>query len=102
MADDIILQTRGLTKEFKGFVAVNGVPAGGFKFSPKFELKNPADPAPDRSYKAGLLVALIGSPDDPMPDKASITNLDTFWRFFLTEEHANNAAFRGLRYAPRT
>jgi branched-chain amino acid transport system ATP-binding protein len=25
MADDIILQTRGLTKEFKGFVAVNGV-----------------------------------------------------------------------------
>ena len=25
MADDFILQTRGLTKEFKGFVAVNGV-----------------------------------------------------------------------------
>ncbi len=25
MADDIILETRGLTKEFKGFVAVNGV-----------------------------------------------------------------------------
>jgi branched-chain amino acid transport system ATP-binding protein len=25
VADDIILQTRGLTKEFKGFVAVNGV-----------------------------------------------------------------------------
>ena len=25
MADDIILQTRGLTKEFRGFVAVNGV-----------------------------------------------------------------------------
>ena len=25
MADEIILQTRGLTKEFKGFVAVNGV-----------------------------------------------------------------------------
>jgi branched-chain amino acid transport system ATP-binding protein len=25
MADDIILQTRGLTKEFKGFVAVNGI-----------------------------------------------------------------------------
>ena len=25
MADDIILQTRGLTKEFKGFVAINGV-----------------------------------------------------------------------------
>src|SRR2546425_11459605 len=25
MADDIILQTRGLTKEFKGFTAVNGV-----------------------------------------------------------------------------
>jgi len=25
MAEDIILQTRGLTKEFKGFVAVNGV-----------------------------------------------------------------------------
>ena len=25
MAGDIILETRGLTKEFKGFVAVNGV-----------------------------------------------------------------------------
>src|SRR3989441_11752839 len=25
MADDIILETRGLTKEFKGFVAVKGV-----------------------------------------------------------------------------
>src|SRR6476469_5352894 len=25
MADDIILEARGLTKEFKGFVAVNGV-----------------------------------------------------------------------------
>src|SRR5438477_3513156 len=25
MADDTILETRGLTKEFKGFVAVNGV-----------------------------------------------------------------------------
>jgi len=25
MADEIILETRGLIKEFKGFVAVNGV-----------------------------------------------------------------------------
>ena len=25
MAEDIILETRGLTKEFRGFVAVNGV-----------------------------------------------------------------------------
>src|SRR5512132_2938114 len=25
LADDVILETRGLTKEFKGFVAVNGV-----------------------------------------------------------------------------
>jgi branched-chain amino acid transport system ATP-binding protein len=25
MADDVILETRGLTKEFKGFVAVNEV-----------------------------------------------------------------------------
>ena len=25
MADDYIIETRGLTKEFKGFVAVNGV-----------------------------------------------------------------------------
>src|ERR1700681_1468983 len=25
MADDIILETRGLTREFRGFVAVNGV-----------------------------------------------------------------------------
>jgi branched-chain amino acid transport system ATP-binding protein len=39
MAEDIILQTRGLTKEFKGFVAVNGV---------------------DLSVRRGTIHALIG------------------------------------------
>jgi branched-chain amino acid transport system ATP-binding protein len=39
MADDTILETRGLTKEFKGFVAVNGV---------------------DLSVKRGTIHALIG------------------------------------------
>jgi len=39
MADDIILETRGLTKEFKGFVAVNGV---------------------DLAVRRGMIHALIG------------------------------------------
>src|ERR1700737_1086923 len=39
MADDTILETRGLTKEFKGFVALNGV---------------------DLSVKRGTIHALIG------------------------------------------
>jgi hypothetical protein len=83
-------------------IDVNDVEARSSKISSGFRLRNPIDPAPDQTYKTAILVALIGDGDDPMPDpKTKITNLDTFWRFFLSEETANNAAFRGLKYLPK-
>ena len=57
MADDIILQTRGLTKEFKGFVAVNGV---------------------DLSVRRGTIHALIG------PNGAGKTTCFNLLTHFLT------------------
>ena len=57
MADDIILETRGLTKEFKGFVAVNGV---------------------DLQVKRGAIHALIG------PNGAGKTTCFNLLTAFLT------------------
>src|ERR1051326_9620779 len=57
MADDIILQTRGLTKEFKGFVAVNRV---------------------DLAVKRGTIHALIG------PNGACKTTCFNLLTHFLT------------------
>jgi branched-chain amino acid transport system ATP-binding protein len=57
MADDTILQTRGLTKEFKGFVAVNGI---------------------DLSVKRGTIHALIG------PNGAGKTTCFNLLTHFLT------------------
>ena len=57
MADDIILQTRGLTKEFKGFVAVNRV---------------------DLAVKRGTIHALIG------PNGAGKTTCFNLLTHFLT------------------
>ncbi len=57
MADEIILQTRGLTKEFKGFVAVNGV---------------------DLQVKRGAIHALIG------PNGAGKTTCFNLLTHFLT------------------
>ncbi|HEX8012935.1 MAG TPA: ABC transporter ATP-binding protein [Casimicrobiaceae bacterium] len=57
MADDIILQTRGLTKEFKGFVAVNGV---------------------DLDVRRGTIQALIG------PNGAGKTTCFNLLTHFLT------------------
>ena len=57
MADDIILQTRGLTKEFKGFVAVNGV---------------------DLAVRRGTIHALIG------PNGAGKTTCFNLLTHFLT------------------
>src|SRR5215470_5854471 len=57
MADDIILETRGLTKEFKGFVAVNGV---------------------DLAVKRGTIHALIG------PNGAGKTTCFNLLTHFLT------------------
>jgi branched-chain amino acid transport system ATP-binding protein len=57
MADDIILETRGLTREFKGFVAVNGV---------------------DLKVKRGTIHALIG------PNGAGKTTCFNLLTAFLT------------------
>ena len=57
MADDLILETRGLTKEFKGFVAVNGV---------------------DLKVKRGTIHALIG------PNGAGKTTCFNLLTHFLT------------------
>src|SRR5215468_4689645 len=74
MADDIILQTRGLTKEFKGFVAVNGV---------------------DLDVRRGTIHALIG------PNGAGKTTCFNLLTHFLTptrgEIHYNGQAITGAR-----
>ncbi|HXX82767.1 MAG TPA: ABC transporter ATP-binding protein [Casimicrobiaceae bacterium] len=67
MADDIILETRGLTKEFKGFVAVNGV---------------------DLKVKRGSIHALIG------PNGAGKTTCFNLLTHFLTPT-AGSIAFNG-------
>jgi branched-chain amino acid transport system ATP-binding protein len=67
MADDIILETRGLTKEFKGFVAVNNV---------------------DLKVKRGTIHALIG------PNGAGKTTCFNLLTHFLTPT-AGNIAFNG-------
>jgi branched-chain amino acid transport system ATP-binding protein len=67
MADDIILETRGLTKEFKGFVAVNGV---------------------DLQVKRGSIHALIG------PNGAGKTTCFNLLTHFLTPT-AGSIAFNG-------
>jgi hypothetical protein len=36
---------------------------------------------------------------DPFPDLATVTDLGSFWRFFLSAPLANNAAMRALRFA---
>ena len=74
MADDIILQTRGLTKEFKGFVAVNGV---------------------DLDVRRGTIHALIG------PNGAGKTTCFNLLTHFLTptrgEIHYNGRKITGAR-----
>jgi branched-chain amino acid transport system ATP-binding protein len=67
MAGDIILETRGLTKEFKGFVAVNGV---------------------DLTVKRGSIHALIG------PNGAGKTTCFNLLTHFLTPT-AGSIAFNG-------
>lgn len=77
---------------------VANIPPGGSRFSPGFVLTNPPDPAPGQDYKAALLVAVLGSPEEARPDINSIDSVEKFWRFLTAGENANNAACRGLRY----
>ncbi|MGH6923620.1 MAG: WD40/YVTN/BNR-like repeat-containing protein [Propylenella sp.] len=79
-------------------VPVNDIPPHGHKFSAEFQLKNPDDPAPGQDYKAAALIAVVSAAQDTTPAINTITDLKTFWDFFLGAASANNAAFRGLRY----
>lgn len=63
-----------------------------------WEAADIADPAPGSSHKTILLIALVGSDGDPMPDHTGIRTLSQFWEFFRSAERANNASFRALIY----
>jgi len=85
-------------------VTVADIPGKGWKFAPVIEWDNPPDPAPTPGtpYKAHLLVAVISRTGDAPPNLATISSLDTFWRFFLEGSAANNAAIRVLRWRPNS
>ena len=57
-----------------------------------------SDPAPGSAHKTIILIALLGSDGDPMPDHTGIRDLSQFWAFFRSAERANNACFRALTY----
>ena len=79
-------------------VPVNDIAPHSHKFSAEFQLTNPPDPAPGHAYKAAALIAVVSAAEDVTPNVNTITDLKTFWAFFLGTESANNASFRGLRY----
>ena len=78
-------------------VTVTDIPEKGWKFAPKIEWDGPPpeDPGPSKVH---LIVALVSRAGDPKPDTSSITDLGSFWEFFLRGAPANNAALRGLRW----
>ncbi len=88
-----------------GPVPVAGIPAGGWKFAviPWTGVTDPDLGNPD--YKAFTLMAVANVTDaggaelDPFPDLSTVTDLDGFWRFFLSAPLANNAALRALRFS---
>jgi hypothetical protein len=81
-------------------IAVNDIPAKGWKFTPAIQFANPPDPDPlsPHPYRVYLLVAVVNRADDPMPNIAAITSIDLFWQFFLRQPIGNNAAMRALRF----
>lgn len=87
-----------------GPAAVAAIPPKGWKFAsiPWAGVTDPDPANPD--YKVFTLVAVANVTDgagielDPFPDLATVTDLDNFWRFFLSAPLANNAAMRGLRF----
>jgi hypothetical protein len=87
-------------------LAVNAIPARGWKFAGPFAwnvLPDPDPGAPD-GQKTVALLAMADTTDgagaelDPFPDQSGITDIDSFWRFFLRAPLANNAALRALRF----
>lgn len=78
------------------------VPAHGFGLSPVFTWASAdvPDPVPGSTVKSQILVALISTANDPVPDHTTITSLAGFWDFFLSGDHANKAAMRALIFEP--
>jgi hypothetical protein len=83
-----------------GGVTVN-VPANSSRFtSPGLIFNAPANVVPGEIYKAIMLIALIGTPNDPAPVRAAVTDLASFWRFLVATAESNNVACRAVRVAP--
>ena len=72
--------------------------AHGITFPITWESADIPDPAPDKAHKSMVLIALIGSDGDPMPDHTGIRSLSEFWALFRSAENANNAAFKAILY----
>jgi hypothetical protein len=82
-----------------GNVVVN-TPANAARFTrPGLTFDAPADVAPGVAYKGMLLLALIGTDNDPAADLAAITDLGSFWRLVSAAAESNNAACRAMRVA---
>lgn len=76
------------------------VPAGTTRLL-HVEWADPPEP-PGDELKAYAIVAVLRSVDndDPLPDTARITSVETFWSFFGEHFDSDNAALRVLRYEP--
>jgi hypothetical protein len=88
-----------------GPVPLAGIPAGGWQFA-TIPWTGVTDPDPGNAdYKAFTLMAVANVTDaggaelDPFPDLSTVTDLESFWRFFLSAPLANNAAMRALRFS---
>ena len=84
---------------------VDPIPPRSWKFAASHQLDAPhsADPdtAGEHPYKVWFLVAIIGRPGESAPDPvAGITDITSFWNFFLRAPTSNNASLRAVRWAP--
>lgn len=85
-----------------GSANVADAPARGARLAGPIVLASPPDPDPDpaRPYKVVLLAALISLAGEAKPDRTAVTDLDSFWRFFVTGARPNDACVRALRFEP--
>ena len=68
--------------------------------SPGLVFNAPANIVPGEIYKSVMLIALIGTANDPAPNRAGVTDLASFWRFLAANAEFNNVACRAMRVAP--
>jgi hypothetical protein len=77
------------------------VPANSSRFTrPGLIFDAPANIVPGEIYKGIMLVALIGTANDPAPNRATVTDFASFWRFLAMNAESNNVACRAVRVAP--